>query len=281
MPKIAVHLHLYYLEQLDDILQRLSYLDGCKYDLFVTMSELNPQAYEKILKFNPNAIIWQTPNFGYDIGPFIDFLHKIDLNNYSYVLKIHTKRMSGDYCQFNHKRFSVKTWRNMLLDGVLCSPQAVHKNLQIMAENPAIGMIGSDYILTDEKASLLPIPTLTAEMQKIGLTMPKDLHFVAGTMFFVRAKLLRPFLKYKIEDFAVSDKDIHDNTLAHVLERLFGLAVTAQGYKIQGVKYKSYAWLFFIAKLKRFFFQKKITRHGKLIIKICKIPVFIKGVLNV
>ena len=111
--------------------------------------------------------------------------------------------------------------------------------------------------------------------------MPKDLHFVAGTMFFVRAKLLRPFLKYKIEDFAISDKSIHDNTLAHVLERLFGLAVTAQGYKIQGVKYKSYAWLFFIAKLKRFLFQKKITRQGKLIIKICKIPVFIKGVLNV
>ena len=278
MPKIAVHLHLYYLEQLNDILQRLTYLDGCKYDLFVTMSELNPQAHEKILKFNPHATIWQAPNFGYDIGPFIDFLHKIKLDNYDYVLKIHTKRMSGDYCQFNHKRFSVKTWRNMLLDGVLCSPQAVHKNLQIMAKNPTVGMIGSDYILTDEKASLLPLLTLSAEMQKIGLTMPKDLHFVAGTMFFVRAKLLRPFLKYKIEDFAVSDKDIHDNTLAHVLERLFGLAVTAQGYKIQGVKYKSYAWLFFIAKLKRFLFQKKITRHGNLIIKICKTPVCLKKI---
>ena len=97
MPKIAVHLHLYYLEQLDDILQRLSYLDGCKYDLFVTMSELNPQAYEKILKFNPQATIWQTPNFGYDIGPFIDFLHKIKFDNYDYILKIHTKRMSGDF----------------------------------------------------------------------------------------------------------------------------------------------------------------------------------------
>ena len=281
MPKIAVHLHLYYLEQLDDILQRLSYLDGCKYDLFVTMSELNPQAHEKILKFNPQAIIWQTPNLGYDVGPFIDFLHKIKLDNYDYVLKIHTKRMSGDYCKFNHKRFSVKTWRNMLLDGVLCSTQAVKANLRIMAENPAIGMIGNDYILTDEKSSLLHLPTLSAEMQKIGLTMPKDLHFVAGTMFFVRAKLLRPFLKYKIEDFTISDKSVHDNTLAHVLERLFGWAVTMQGYKIQGVKYKSYELRIMTDKLKRFLFQKKTTRQGKLIIKICRIPVFIKGVLNV
>ena len=276
--KIAVHLHLYYLEQLDEILQRLSYLNGCEYDLFVTMSKLNPQAQKKILKFNPLATIWQTPNLGYDIGPFIDFLHKISLNNYAYILKIHTKRVSDDYCLFNHKRFSIKTCRNMLLDGVLCSPQAVRNNLRIMTENPTVGMIGNDYILTDEKASLLPIPTLTAEMEKIGLQLPEDLHFVAGTMFFVRAKLLQPFLKYQITDFIVSEKKVHDNTLAHVLERLFGLAVTAQGYKIQGVKYKSYKLQIISDTLRRFFFQKKTTRQGKLIIKICKIPVYVKEI---
>lgn len=280
MTKVAVHLHLYYLEQLDDILRRLSYLNGCDYDLFVTMSELNPQAQEKILKFNPQATLWQTPNLGYDVGPFIDFLHKIKLDDYDYILKIHTKRVSGDYCLFKHKRFSVKTWRDMLLDGVLYSPQAVQKNLRVMADNPSIGMVGNDYVLTDEKECLLPLQTLAEEMQKIGLTMPEDLHFIAGTMFLVRAKLLQPFLKYQITDFTISDKDIHDNTLAHVLERLFCLAVTAQGCKIQGIKYKSYAWLFFLAELKRFLFQKKITRHGNLIIKICKIPVYIKGVQN-
>lgn len=149
-----------------------------------------------------------------------------------------------------------------------------------MADNPSIGMIGNDYVLTDEKECLLPLQTLAAEMQKIGLTMPEDLHFIAGTMFWVRAKLLQPFLKYQITDFTISDKDIHDNTLVHVLERLFCLVVTAQGYKIQGVKYKSYAFNFFRAYLKRFLFQKKITRHGNLIIKICKIPVYIKGVQN-
>lgn len=278
MTKIAVHFHLYYLEQLNEILHRLSYLDGCEYDLFVTMSELNPPAQEKILKFNPKATIWQTPNLGYDIGPFIDFLHKISLNNYDYILKIHTKRVSGDYCLFKHKRFSIKTWRDMLLDGVLCSPQAVRDNLRIMAENPTVGMIGNDYILTGEKASLLPLPTLAVEMAKIVLPLPEDLHFVAGTMFLVRTKLLKPFLKYQITDFIVSSKSVHDNTLAHILERLFGLAVTAQGYKIQGVKYKSYELQIFTNTLKRFFFQKKTTRKGKLIIKICKIPVYVKEI---
>ncbi len=166
----------------------------------------------------------------------------------------------------------------MLFDGVLYSPQAVQNNLRVMAENPSIGMIGNDYVLTDEKECLLPLQTLAAEMQKIGLTMPEDLHFIAGTMFLVRAKLLQPFLKYQITDFTISDKDIHDNTLAHVLERLFCLAVTAQGYKIQGVKYHHYWQETTIAAVKRFLFQKKITRHGNLIIKICKIPVYVKEI---
>ncbi len=278
MPRIAVHFHLYYIEQLDEILQKLSYLNGYDYDLFITMYELNPQVQEKILKFNSKATLWQTPNLGYDIGPFIEFLHKINLNAYDYVLKIHTKRVSGDYCLFKHKRFSIKTWRDMLLDSVLYSPQTVQNNLRIMAENPAIGMIGNDYILTNEKECLPSVQMLTAEMQKIGLAMPEDLHFVAGTMFLVRAKLLQPFLKYQITDFAVSDKNVHDNTLAHVLERLFGLAVTAQGYKIQGVKYKSYKLQIMTDKLKRFLFQKKITHRGKLTIKICRIPVYVKEI---
>lgn len=276
MPRIAVHFHLYYFEQLEDILRRLSCLNDCDYNLFVTMSEKNQQAQEKILQFNPDTTIWQTQNSGYDVGPFIDFLHKIKLEDYDFVLKIHTKRICNDYCKFKRRRFTIKTWRNILLDGLLSSPQAVENNLHIMEKNPEIGMIGSDYILVDINELLPPVQTLTAEMKNIDLDMPEDLHFVAGTMFLVRAKLLRPFLKYQITDFACSDKNIHDNTLAHILERLFGFAVTAQGYKIQGVKNKSYELQILTDALKRFLFQKKINKKGKLIVKLCRIPVFAK-----
>lgn len=282
MTKIAVHLHLYYLEQLDDILQRLSYLDSCKYDLFVTMSELNPQAHEKIIKFNPNATLWQTPNLGYDIGPFIDFLHKIKLDDYDYILKIHTKRMDEKcYSLFNGKWFNSKTWREMLLDSVLFSSTAVRKNLDLMKNDKVIGMIGNFYTLTDEKIYLPHKEKIKKEMSKLGLSIPSDLHFVAGTMFLVRAQLLKPFLVYNIKDFAKTDKRFRDNTLAHMCERLFCFAIAAQGYKIQGVKYRHYWQETTIAAVKRFLFQKKITHHGKLIIKICKIPIYIRKVRNV
>ena len=275
MGKIAVHLHLFYLEQLDDLLVRLQNLADYPYDLFVTMVDDNAEAKQKILTFKSDAKIWIVPNLGYDVGPFIDFLHKINLDEYDYIIKIHTKRAkSGSYCIFNRHRFDMKTWRAMLLDAVI-SKSAVANNLRLLMQNDKIGMVSSEYVLTNEKWAYQNVMSqIEEEMAKIGLKMPEDKHFVAGTMFWARAKLLKPFLVYKIEDFAVSEGQIHDGTLAHVIERMFGLVITAQGYQVRGVFYKKYLLNRFIANFKRFIFQKKLTRQGNELIKICKIPVY-------
>lgn len=275
MTKISVHLHLYYVDQLDDLLSRLQSLNGYSYDLYVTLIKDDDFIRNKILAFKPDAKIWQVPNLGYDVGPFIDFLHKIDLDNYDYIIKIHTKRTQDDkFCIFNGNRFNMKVWREMLLDAVVSS-KAVENNLQILKQNDKIGMIGNDYLLTDEKFTYRnQEEEITAEMAKIGLEVPQDRHFIVGTMFWIRAKLLKPFLSYKIDDFAISDEKVHDKTLAHVLERMFGLAVTTQGYQIKGLHYKSFLPMFIRVALVRFLFQKKVTHKGNLIIKICKIPIY-------
>lgn len=275
MPRIAVHMHLYYAEQLGDFLQRLDNLSGTAYDLYVTMGAKNAEAERTIKAFKKDANIRITPNLGYDVGPFIDFLHHINLDDYDYIIKIHTKRVNGGcYSIFNNHRFDMRIWRETLLDAVI-SEKAVTNNLRILARDDTIGMISSDYILTDEKWSYQNTETqVEEEMVRIGLKMPQDRHFVAGTMFWVRAKLLKPFLAYEIEDFDASDEQVHDETLAHVLERMFCLAVTAQGYQIIGVHFKSFFWTFMKAKFKRFLFQKKKTRKGHLIVKVCKIPVY-------
>lgn len=268
-------MHLYYVDQLDDLLARLQSLNGYSYDLYVTLIDDEDFIRNKILAFKPDAKIWLVPNLGYDVGPFIDFLHKIDLDVYDYIIKIHTKRTQNDkFCIFNGKRFDMQVCREMLLDAVVSS-KAVENNLQILEQNDKIGMIGNDYLLTDEKFTYRnQEEEITAEMTKNGLEVPQDRHFVAGTMFWVRAKLLKPFLSYKIEDFTISKKKVHDDTLAHVLERMFGLAVTTQGYQIKGLHYKSFLPMFIRVALVRFLFQKKVTHKGNLIIKICKIPIY-------
>ena len=73
--KIAVHLHLYYFNQLPKVLSYLKSLEGIDYDLFVTMVQENKDVEQQLKTFNPNTNIFVVENRGYDIGPFIDFLH--------------------------------------------------------------------------------------------------------------------------------------------------------------------------------------------------------------
>lgn len=273
--KIAVHLHLYYIEQLDEMLRLLHHLDGYALDLFVTMNEIQPEIEQKIRNFQKNAVIWQVENRGYDVGPFVDFLHRINLEKYDYVLKIHTKRkIYGQFCYLNKHRFNMATWRKMLLSALL-SKSVVNDNIRRLEDNPKIGMLGSAWCLTGDEADYRQLLSeLTTQIDKIGFKVPQNKDFIAGTMFWVRARLLKPFLFYQIGDFAVTNGKCHDGTLAHLLERLFGWAITAQGYEIYGVEDRKYFWARVWAGLCRFVWQKKRTRNGKILIKICKIPVY-------
>ena len=275
--KTAVHLHLYYKEQLPEIISKLQNLDkaGVDYDLYVTMTAKDEEAETEIKQAFPKAMIWQVENRGYDIGPFIEFLHKINLDSYDYILKIHTKnKKGGDYGCFNGVRVDSKTWANMLWDALLGSSDVVKNNYSILLENPKVGMLGSSFCLSRKEENPKIRAKMSYECKRLSLAENDNISFIAGTMFMVRAKLMQPFLAYRITDFDEVQSKVHDYMLAHCLERLFGVSVLAQGYEIRGVAYKQYQFSRLWASVKRFAAQKKITKNGKKIIKICKIPVW-------
>lgn len=280
MKQLAVHLHIYYTEQLPQIIKYLKNLENIDYDLFVTIVKENKYIEQQIKSFNPKAFIKVVENRGYDVGPFIDFLHTVDLDNYEYILKLHTKHLDNyEYGYFNGVRVNCTTWSKMLYDSLLATKDVVAKNLSILANEPDVGMLGSSFCLTDEKWTYKSIEKqIQKEAQKLNLTI-KDKFFVAGTMFIVRSKLLKPFLQYNIQDFTSSSSTIKDYTLAHCLERLFGWSIYALGYKIKGVKSKNYYLDRAISNITRTLIQQKITKSGKKIVKILKIPVYSK-VLN-
>lgn len=308
--KVAVHLHLYYLEQLSELLARLENLNraGITWDLFVTMpaavgsfsatgknaahlsaAVISPAAETdartdsfaaadaQIRAAFPAAVIWHPENRGYDVGPFIDFLHRVRLDEYDYILKIHTKRRQhGEYCCFNGIRFHTEAWSKMLLDALLETPEIVRKNFALLENETDIGMVGNGFCLTGELGTYKMLEaSIKNEAEKMHLPPIENFSFIAGTMFIVRARLLQPFLRYGINDFEAADSQIRDYTLAHVLERLFGISVTARGYKIYGVKYKEYYTERLAACMTRFLFQHKTTKSGKKILKICRLPVWI------
>ena len=275
--KLAVHLHLYYLKQVPDVLRYLRSLDGQNYDLFVTMVREDRETEQTIRAFNPNATIMIVPNRGYDIGPFIEFLHKIDLDAYDYVLKVHTKGdISKNRTRLNGNRMDNKLWKQVLFDGLLKDKERVQNNLTLLKNNPQIGMLSSKYCITGEKRTYQKLlPQINEALKKCGFDETGKVRFVAGTMFYAQSKLLKPLLRYSIKDFDESNSAVKEGTFAHVVERLLGALITAQGYTLYGSKHDNYTKEFILASIKHFLYQKKKTEH-RLLIKIFKVPVYSK-----
>ena len=92
---LAVHLHLYYFEMWPEIKRLLLNMGDYPYDLYVTMVTENPEVSEEIKAFHHNTQVWMFDNRGYDVGPFIEFLHRIGLNEYDLIMKLHTKNKNN------------------------------------------------------------------------------------------------------------------------------------------------------------------------------------------
>ena len=270
---MAVHLHIHYVDQLPKILCYLKSLAEQNYDLFVTTTA--PLETLSDLKSSyPKAEIWNVPNLGYDIGPFIDFLHHIDLSRYEYILKLHTKgTKSKNYSLLNGNRFDNALWGRVLWDSQLATPERLAENIKILDNNPKIGMVGSKYCVTSALRDYKKLlPQINEELQKMQLAPVNKLTFVAGSMFLVRAKCLEPLLHYQMTDFAPTDANVKEGTLAHVVERIIGVVASP----VKQISHQRYGLYFMIVLIKRFLFQKKLTNSGKKIVKILKIPVYSK-----
>ena len=276
MKKLAVHLHVYYKDQINNVIEYLKRLRYTSYDIFVTLVDYDQDIIEALHSFNSDIKIKLVENRGYDVGPFIDFLNSINLDEYEYILKVHTKCQNNQtYTILNGIRLDNKLWCKILWESLLKNRQRVAENLRIMDDNLNIGLLGSYYCYTNSPADYeYMLPQINNELNSMNFQPIDKVPFIAGTMFLVRANLLKPLKKYSIEDFIPTNSKIKNGTLAHIFERLFSAIVIKQGYTVYPLKHDVYGIRLIIPTVKRFFYQKKTTSSGKLIIKICKIPVY-------
>ena len=91
--KILVHLHLYYADMLPEMLNSLRSLEGRAYDLYVTLVKDCETVKKEILAFKNDAQIMMVDNRGYDLAPFLKVLQSVSLDDYGYVIKLHTKQI--------------------------------------------------------------------------------------------------------------------------------------------------------------------------------------------
>lgn len=275
--KIAVHLHLYYFEMWDEIKSYLENIGNYPYHLYITITNNNTHIIEKIKKFHKETTILNVANRGYDVGGFVYFLHTIDLKKYDIIIKIHTKNKKGCDTLMNHRYISRKDWFNLLYQGLLGSNTLFLKNLYKFNIEVDLGMIGSRYLITSNIKNIREVKSGVCNvMEKLGYKKPERITFVAGTMFMIRSHLLQKVKdNFTINDFDISDANVKDGTLAHILERVFGCLVIANGYKIKGYdKNNLFEYASIIRTIRNFIYYRKITKNNYMLVKVFKLPIY-------
>ena len=252
-PKVLVHLHLYYLDQLDYMLKKLKNINSCDWDLFVTMTKQDEKAIQKLKGFKPDVYIVPVENKGFDIWPFLQVLNLVDLDNYDDILKIHTKKYRKKKDFYGRGN----AWRNYLIDALLGSPKQFQKNIHLMQMDKSVGLIGSRATLATMGCLEKDDSILFDEMcQNHGIPISKG-RFIAGTMFLVRAKCFQRVkdMNFKSEDFNHIQQTSGRTTTAHTLERLLSRIVEIEGYEITTVKSVKYSILTTIKNFLRTIFS--------------------------
>lgn len=238
--KIAIHAHVFYDELWAELAVCINnFTDVCgadNVDVFITYPDGKPQMREalpKLLNAPPCKII-PVPNRGYDVGPFFAVLNDLDLDAYDYVVKLHTKR-DVPFCVVNFHIMRGGEWRRELLS--FCNtPNAVSASLKALARDETLGMIAG--------RSLIDYSGVGSAAEGVGDSWnvlsgcgveSTNTTVVYGTMFMVRAKLLKPIYRkvYNDQFPLITTENAHrDFRVAGAWEGAFSILVVAQGYRV-------------------------------------------------
>lgn len=241
MKKFLVIAHVYYHEMwsmLDNCIQNLP---KGSFDLIVTTTSNIDSLSSKVRNHYPQARVELCENRGYDIWPFIKVLKTVNLAQYEFLIKFHTKRDMGKIIAIidNKYFFRGQHWRNMLLS-FISSKENFDKCLDAF-NDPSVGMINNHRLFdrtretTDNPHLVYCLDEARKLLSEVGINAkPYDeVEYVAGTMFICRSAIFKPLQQmiFDVNQFGVVNRK-NENDLAHVMERVFGWLVTSQGYSI-------------------------------------------------
>lgn len=236
-PKTLVVAHVFYATMWPELARCIENIRSkADCDVFVTIPAENDSMSAEMSRRIPGVKIVEMDDLGYDILPFLSVLSGIRLDDYEFIAKVHSKRNVKTTCVVNGRFYRGASFRKELLS--FCSTtDAVAKTLTILHSHPEVGMIGSGPLILPEDdlyEIIYPEPARVAGniLAELGLSCePSRKRFVAGTMFMVRAELMKPLQgRFQAKDFSGDARD--GTVLPYALERVFGWVVGAQGMLI-------------------------------------------------
>jgi rhamnosyltransferase len=225
--RIAVVVHLFYVELLDEICAELTNIVD-PFDVFVTtpFEGSVPTILKRLIGAAQSVTVLVVENRGRDIGPFVMLYRTGVLDQYTAVLKIHTKR-SKYSTNGNH-------WRREIYRGLLGGSKLTREITELFG-NSQTGIVGiGRYYLTNHKywgADKANVARLLIEMSAVRPGEEPPLGFFAGSMFWFKPRALAT-LKMIATDHLIfeAENGAQDGTLAHAVERVFCNVARQQGF---------------------------------------------------
>lgn len=220
--KIAVHLHVFYVDLLEDFLDAFENFHFV-YDLFITTDNATKkQEIKSILRRNgKDAQIFVTGNVGRDVLPMLKL--KDYLSDYDYIGHFHTKKSKeADF-------WAGESWRNELID-MLIKPA---DNILANFDNDKLGIVIADIPtffrfnkIVDAWNEHLIAPAMNDLWQQMGMTKAIDFNnfhnFVMsyGTYVWFKYDALKPLFDLGLTDEDVPAEPLPQNSILHAIERL-------------------------------------------------------------
>lgn len=223
----CVVIHAWHLDAFDEILNSLEG-SGMRWRLIVTTTEEQAAEVKERLKdfYMPSQVVVAN-NRGRDILQFLHVANGLLDEGVDYLLKLHTKRSTH--------RQDGDQWRRELVNSLVGGSRA-RTIIAAFEQQPDLGLVGPE-------GHILPLgfywganaQAVRHLAVRMGIPEPsaKSDHFVSGSMFWVRLGALRPLLDMNLDasEFEAESGQV-DGTLSHAVERIFGLCVVTNNYRM-------------------------------------------------
>lgn len=230
--KIAVQLHLYYVDLLDEF---VSYFKNIPYDFDVLVSIVKPEAKAEVerklqdVKHVRNVYVEIVENRGRDVAPLLSVFGSRILE-YDYICHIHSKKSlftGGEQT----------AWRLHLLDGLMGSEMTVRKHFYLMETGENVGMLypetfpGMPYMGHTWLQNKGSRDELLARIQVMVKSNDIYIDYPMGTMFWAKVDAIRQFFAagIRVDEFPKEGGQT-DGTIAHAFERCLPLVCKYNEY---------------------------------------------------
>ncbi|PWR02521.1 hypothetical protein DKT77_11385 [Meridianimarinicoccus roseus] len=229
--RAALHIHAFFPDQLRGCLDRIR-RNASRPTLYVSVADDESAGLvRKVLRDydGPVAAVGVVPNAGRDIGPLLTHFGPVLIQGHDVVGHIHFKKSAHV-----ENRALVDTWSEFLFEHLLGGDRGgamIDRALRAFENQHRLGLLSAaDPHVIGWTRNLRHAKTLG---HRLGLDdLPCYFDFPVGTMFWMRAQALVPFVDLKLEWGDYPPEPLaNDGTMLHALERLFGVVPASNGWE--------------------------------------------------